>query len=159
MQGEMTVKLSPSTFVALVGIGVIAIVWWTGRSSPPGKATSLLTPDDPAVVARGEKIYGQYCASCHGRNLEGQPGWQRGAGKAPPHDANGHTWHHPDMLLFRITREGTAKLTGGRGNMPGFAGTLSDKDIIAVQSFIKSRWPTKIRAAHDAINARAAGGS
>ncbi|WP_231573602.1 c-type cytochrome [Thermopetrobacter sp. TC1] len=152
-------KLSPSTLVALIGIGAIGIVWWTGRGSTPGEATSLLRPDDAAIVARGEKVYAQYCASCHGRNLEGQPGWQQGAGKAPPHDASGHTWHHPDTLLFRITREGTAKLTGGRGSMPGFGGVLTDDDIIAVLSFIKSRWPDRIRAAHDAVNARAARGS
>jgi mono/diheme cytochrome c family protein len=42
------------------------------------------------------------------------------------------------------------------GAMPGFAGRLSDEDIIAILSFIKSQWPPRIRAAHDRINRRAA---
>ena len=31
---------------------------------------------------------------------------------APPHDASGHTWHHPDGVLFRIVKEGTAAVVG-----------------------------------------------
>jgi mono/diheme cytochrome c family protein len=27
----------------------------------------------PVDLARGEALYGAYCASCHGANLEGQP--------------------------------------------------------------------------------------
>ena len=23
---------------------------------------------------------------------------------APPHDASGHTWHHPDAMLFKVTK-------------------------------------------------------
>ena len=47
-------------------------------------------------LAEGEKLYQEYCASCHGADLEGQVGW-RSAGEdgilpAPPHDETGHTW-------------------------------------------------------------------
>src|SRR5919106_825466 len=30
-----------------------------------------------AVLAEGKAIYSQYCARCHGANLEGQPDWRR----------------------------------------------------------------------------------
>jgi mono/diheme cytochrome c family protein len=67
---------------------------------------------------------------------------------APPHDASGHTWHHPDQLLFDITKHGVAKaakLPGYDTAMPAFDGVLSDAEIVAVLSWIKSQWPAEIR--------------
>jgi hypothetical protein len=93
------------------------------------------------------------------RQLEGHP---TGGGRmptgylpAPPHDATGHTWHHPDALLVEITRLGTAAVVGGgyRSNMPGFGEVLSDDEIVAVLAFIKSTWPPRIIEIHDRLNA------
>jgi mono/diheme cytochrome c family protein len=114
----------------------------------------VLTPNlrDPMLVARGEQLYREHCASCHGIELEGQPGWQRplpdGGLPAPPHDPDGHTWHHPDRLLFEITKFGGQALAPPefKSNMPAFGQTLSDAEIWAVLAFIKSRWPEEIRA-------------
>lgn len=36
--------------------------------------------------------------------------------------------------------------------MPAFEGQLSDQEIIAALSWIKSQWPPKIRAQHDLMN-------
>lgn len=70
-------------------------------------AGALLHPSDRIVVSLGSEIYAEHCASCHGRSLEGHPEWQvrdaEGYLPAPPHDETGHTWHHPDKLLFDIT--------------------------------------------------------
>jgi len=121
-------------------------------------AQSLLQPDDKDVAARGAEVYAQQCASCHGKNLEGQPNWRSrmptGRMPAPPHDESGHTWHHNDRLLFRLTKEGPAAVIGNnyQSDMKGYAETLSDQDIIAVLSYIKSRWPSHVRARHDRIN-------
>ncbi|MDC3346963.1 c-type cytochrome [bacterium] len=121
-------------------------------------AQSLLRPGDKDVVVRGAEIYAQQCASCHGKNLEGQPNWRSrlptGRMPAPPHDESGHTWHHNDRLLFRLTKEGPAAVIGNnyQSDMKGYAETLSDRDIIAVLSYIKSRWPSHVRARHDRIN-------
>ena len=121
-------------------------------------AQSLLRPGDKDVVARGAEVYAQQCASCHGKNLEGQPNWRSrmptGRMPAPPHDESGHTWHHNDRLLFRLTKEGPAVVVGNnyQSDMKGYAETLSDRDIIAVLSYIKSKWPSHVRARHDRIN-------
>ena len=121
-------------------------------------AQSLLRPDDKDVVVRGAEVYAQQCASCHGKNLEGQPNWRSrmptGRMPAPPHDESGHTWHHNDRLLFRLTKEGPAAVIGNnyQSDMKGYAETLSDRDIIAVLSYIKSKWPSHVRARHDRIN-------
>jgi len=110
---------------------------------------------DLVRVAQGRKIYAQQCAACHGANLEGQPDWRKrlpnGRMPAPPHDASGHTWHHPDAVLFAITRNGLVSgVTAPAGyvsDMPAFGPSLSDDDIIAVLAYIKSTWPQKIAAA------------
>lgn len=111
---------------------------------------------DQEMVMQGAAIYQQNCASCHGANLEGQPNWmQRNASgtlRAPPHDATGHTWHHPDDMLFAITKWGSEAVIGNdyKSDMPGFSNTLDDDDIWAVLAYIKSQWPDEIRAARNA---------
>jgi mono/diheme cytochrome c family protein len=100
-----------------------------------------------------------HCASCHGARLEGQPNWrERGADgllPAPPHDASGHTWHHQDDVLFRITKYGVAKMANMkdyRSAMPAYEGVLTDAEIIAVLSWIKSQWPADIRTQQEQVN-------
>jgi len=106
---------------------------------------------DAATLALGQKLYAQHCASCHGANLEGQPDWRRrlsnGRLPAPPHDASGHTWHHPDRVLFEITKHGLVPPyapAGYQSDMPAFADRLSDDEIRAVLGFIESRWSREI---------------
>jgi mono/diheme cytochrome c family protein len=140
--------------ITAVALGVVAVGGWSGAASP----APIANPADPELVALGEQVYAQQCASCHGADLEGQPDWQRqlpdGGLPAPPHDASGHTWHHPDVLLFGITKFGGQALApaGFKSNMPAFADQLSDREIWAVLAFIKSRWPADIRAAQQQRN-------
>lgn len=114
-----------------------------------GKPTA--DPTNEAQVAAGKRVYEAHCASCHGARLEGQANWRerRPDGKlpAPPHDASGHTWHHTDEALFRVTKDGLAAIAGAgyETDMPAFAGRLSDEEIWAVLAYIKSRWPQAIR--------------
>jgi mono/diheme cytochrome c family protein len=123
----------------------------------PGRADA----DDPALVQLGEAVYAVQCASCHGANLEGEPNWRErkpdGVLPAPPHDASGHTWHHPDTANFDYVKKGGAAiaLPGLQSAMPGFGETLTDREIWAALAFIKSRWPAPVRERHAAFNERA----
>jgi mono/diheme cytochrome c family protein len=106
-----------------------------------------INPRDSTQVARGRVIYDQHCASCHGAKLEGQPNWrQRGPDgrlPAPPHDDSGHTWHHPNSVLFAITKNGLRPPHAPEGyvsDMPAYAGVLNDDEIRAVLAFIESHW-------------------
>lgn len=116
----------------------------------------VLQDTNPDIVALGAVVYQENCASCHGADLEGQPNWRSpgddGRLPAPPHDETGHTWHHDGDTLFRLTKYGTGALIGDpdyASNMPIYEGVLSDDEIVAVLSYIKSAWPEEIRAAHD----------
>ena len=85
-------------------------------------AAAGLDPTDRDKVALGATIYAANCASCHGADLQGQPDWRRrradGRLPAPPHDADGHTWHHPGAQLFELTKFGPAALAGGAAPGP-----------------------------------------
>ena len=119
-----------------------------------------LNTNDNSVIVNGKKIYANNCASCHGVNLEGQKNWMSrlpdGLMPAPPHDETGHTWHHPDRYLFMVTKYGIEEFIGEKypNNMPAYKDILSDEEIIAVLSYIKSTWPTKIKEIHNNINSR-----
>lgn len=139
----------------------VAIVTAGLAIAVPAGASTLLEPDNGEVVARGEAIYSTHCAACHGADLRGQPDWrspnQDGRLPAPPHDETGHTWHHPDKILFDITKLGIAKAAGLKdytSDMPIYGDILSDAEIIAVLSWIKAQWPAEIRELHDNMNAR-----
>lgn len=129
---------------------------------PPTASQTLANPGNAHVVARGSEFYRQHCASCHGANLEGQPNWRKrkrnGRMPAPPHDATGHTWHHRDEQLFKITKYGTEAIVGDfyKSDMRGFQNVLTDDEICAVITFIKSTWPERIRKRHDRMNGRQA---
>src|SRR5260221_1772064 len=140
---------------ALAGLvlaaGAVALV-----ISWPGSMGSGIDPDDPAQVALGQRIYTERCASCHGADLEGEPNWQtrkpNGRLPAPPHDASGHTWHHPDQQLIIITRKSlSAVVPGYQSDMPAFEGVLTDEQIVAVLAVIESRWPPEIRSRQRAL--------
>ena len=126
----------------------------------PKRAYGLLDPDNLDLVARGADIYAGECAACHGADLEGQPNWRvpgpDGMLPAPPHDASGHTWHHSDETLFTLTKYGLGGLMENppASGMPIYDDVLTDDEIIAALSYIKSTWPAEIRAHHDALNAQ-----
>lgn len=140
-------------FLAVIGLvavgGMITIAALNWSNAPTDRANA----DDSAQVLLGKSIYADNCASCHGVNLEGQSDWRvrkdDGRLPAPPHDETGHTWHHPDEQLFRITKLGVKPPLapdGYESDMPSFEGTLTDEEIWAVLAFIKSSWPEDIRA-------------
>lgn len=142
---------------AVAGLAAIAAAAFFNRPAPP-VIPDFITPE-PALVARGKPIYEQKCASCHGARLEGQPDWRQrlpnGRLPAPPHDASGHTWHHPDQVLIDITKHGlvpgkTAP-EGYESDMPAFGTSLQDADIVAVLAYIKSSWPAEALDAQRSI--------
>lgn len=135
----------------LFGLGVLGLFWPLDEDAPV-----------PVSLAQGARLYGEFCAACHGANLEGEANWrQRGPDgylPAPPHDASGHSWHHPDQQLFAITKYGSEAMVGGtyKSKMSSFAETLSDREIWGILDYIRSRWPPGIQNRQQEISARAA---
>ena len=106
-------------------------------------------------IEKGQVLYAEHCATCHGADLEGQPDRRvandDGTLPAPPHDETGHTWHHDNRLLFDYTRLGGQAaleergVTGFQSAMPAFGEVLTDVEIWEVLAYIRSTWPERVQ--------------
>ncbi len=98
-------------------------------------------------VQRGAPVYAQNCSVCHGQNAEGTKNWRQrtadGKFPPPPIDGTAHAWHHPITILGSQIKFGAP---GGQGSMPGFAGKLSDEQIIDVIAWMQDKWSDEIYA-------------
>jgi len=149
----MAIATKKTGMVILIGVlvlGVGVFVYKSFMDSGP----AFIDPSDQALVIQGKEIYTNNCASCHGAELQGQPDWRTrlasGRLPAPPHDKTGHTWHHPDSVLFEYTKLGGKKTLAKQGvdfqsGMPGFGDELTDAQIWNILAFIKSTWPDRQR--------------
>lgn len=134
--------------ISVIAFGTTALWYSTTHNSDP----AFIDPADQTLVIQGKAVYANNCASCHGAELQGQNNWRErlpnGRLPAPPHDETGHTWHHPDGMLFDIIKNG---LVPGKtappnyqSDMPAYAAILSDEEITAVLAYIKSSWPPRV---------------
>ena len=98
--------------------------------------------EDADRVARGEELYGAYCIDCHGGATGGDV-----ADIPPPHNAQGHTWHHGDCELVEWTLEGTPPrpLPPDTPPMPAFGDELDEADVRAILAYIKTWWTPEQR--------------
>ena len=119
--------------------------------TPTSVPTSISTPvveeqgAAAAVRSRGAELYAKNCQSCHG-DQDGK----KTTGGASPHNESGHTWHHPDAQLKDWITNG--KL--GFGQMPPFKDTLSQGDVNAILTFIKTWWTPQQRQSQTDISQR-----
>jgi len=139
--------------VLISGFGSAAVIagalYFSADLNP---AEASVDQSDLQVIANGKDLYNQFCASCHGEDLKGQANWKvtkaDGRLPAPPHDKDGHTWHHSDEVLFKYTKGGGASLglKDFKTGMPPFKSMMNDTEIWSTLAYIKSRWPDKHRA-------------
>jgi mono/diheme cytochrome c family protein len=116
--------------------------------APESLATSEFA--DP-VLRQGQIDYNTHCGHCHGYNGEGQIGEilqtarQQGMRPVPPHNADGNTWRYADQLLVRLIKEGVSNPLD-QFPMPGYAGVLTDEQIMGILAYIKLWWTDEQRA-------------
>ena len=105
--------------------------------SPPPEPPEFLPPD-PRVLERGQRIYGQHCASCHGERGEGIKG------AYPPLAGNrAVTLPVTANLVQVVLGGGYPPATAGNPRpygMPPFVMVLKDADVAAVLTFLRSSW-------------------
>jgi mono/diheme cytochrome c family protein len=146
-----------AVFAAVAIMIAVAAFLYLARTQEPA---FYIDPTDQ--LSSGEAIYVQHCAACHGAKLEGQPDWRNrlpnGRLLAPPHDVSGHTWHHPDAVLFDIVKyglvPGRTAPPGHESDMPAYGNILSDTEIMAVLAYIKSTWPQEIQETQQEVSER-----
>jgi len=75
-------------------------------------------------LAQDKEIYTAQCIQCHGESGVGQSG--------------AADWSDPTVLAQRSAQELFDTLSSGTGNMPAFAGSLSEADRWAVTAYVRS---------------------
>ena len=127
---------------------IVALAACSGTEVPSSTPMPTIQPP-PAVDAaiepastpgkgsvEGSDLYAAYCQLCHGdSNGAG------GRGGAPIHNDRGHTWHHPDAQLRGWVLNG--KLGFGSAGMPALGDKLTEPEVDAILTFIRSWWTTE----------------
>jgi mono/diheme cytochrome c family protein len=107
-------------------------------SPPPAPSSALPTTESSLLISLGRTVYDKNCANCHGKQGEGKPPhW-------PPLANNQSIEMQSAVNPIRMVLNGGYP-PGTAGNpkpygMPPFAGLLSDNEVAAVVSFIRTAW-------------------
>ena len=105
----------------VLAAGLILVIGATAFAACSSDSTPVATPTDP-VLAEGQSIYNQNCASCHGANGGG------GFGKKL---AGVVATKYPNIA------DQEAIIAGGKGSMPAFGSKLSAEQITAVSRYTR----------------------
>ncbi|HEY0635462.1 MAG TPA: cytochrome c [Gammaproteobacteria bacterium] len=125
-------------------------------SSAAAYPVKMARPSNAAQVARGQVLFMQHCARCHGERAQGDTQWRRrnpdGTFPPPPLDGSGHAWHHSHSWLKEMIRNGAPQ-----GNMPAWGGSLDEQQIEDLIAWFQSLWPDEVYAAWWAMEQRSQG--
>lgn len=100
-----------------------------GNHAPPVTVHDVTMAGSTVMSMVGSSIYSARCALCHGANGRGRSG-------IPSLVHNGRvTSDDPSTMILAIEYGGT--------NMPAWRGQLSDADVAAVATYIRSSWGNK----------------
>jgi mono/diheme cytochrome c family protein len=122
-----------------------------GQGRPPEATVSTIPTAESSLLMRlGQTVYEAHCATCHGAQGRGMPP------DYPPLAGNQSIQMASAVNPIRVVLNGGYP-PGTEGNpmpygMPPFAQTLSDDEVAAVVSFIRSSWGNR----GDAVSARQA---
>lgn len=133
---------------------ILVFIACTGGPQP------TVAPADTTEGSRGQQLYSSTCQNCHGGATGGSM-----MDIPPPHNANGHTWHHPDCELVETVLNGPGPMaqvmrqmmdgSPDTPRMPAFKGALSEEDVTAILGYIKGWWTEDQRQFQADITARA----
>ena len=113
-----------------------------------GQRTADAAPVAAAVLpGEGARLFEGACAACHGGGAQDGPEVALGL-------ATGLHGERPDNLL-RVILEGIRPVIPGHGEMPGFAGSFSDRQVEVLAAHLRARFAPG-RPAWEGLGARIA---
>ena len=129
MKGKMNIFKAFWVWAIVIGIPVVLFAHdWNA----PEEAAQRQNPvsKDAAAIERGQKLFQQLCANCHGKTGQGD-GPLAAALKPEPANLAERAGHHPDGDF-------AWKIANGRGVMPGFKDQLQENQIWELTHYIQS---------------------
>ncbi len=126
---------SPTEAQVLAMANSTAIAPAAAAPAAAGASSSAAAPAANPLIAAGATVYAGNCAGCHAANGMGQPG------AIPPLAGNPFVTGDPHAVIGVLLdgKNGAITVNGAafNGQMPAWKGTLSNKDIAAVISYIR----------------------
>jgi mono/diheme cytochrome c family protein len=110
-----------------------------GRAGGPGGRP--LTPEQQVLIERGEAIFNETCAVCHGADGRGAPlaGGDEGATMAPPFAGSPRVQAHRDYVIKSILHGLTGPVNGTEyAQVMVPMGTQKDDWVAAIASYIRN---------------------
>lgn len=100
--------------------------------APEGEA-SRMNPVEKTrdSVEKGAKLFGDFCAFCHGQDAKGLKKQETGLSMDTP--------DLPARLATHSDGDFHWKILNGKGDMPSFEGQISETDVWHVINFLKSK--------------------
>jgi mono/diheme cytochrome c family protein len=131
-------------FALVLTLAVTACSRTASTDSSKAENAPVAAAKNPASANDGATIYTANCSSCHGADGEGVPG-------AFPPLARSPIVNGTPMQVIRIVKFGrSGKMlvegTTYNGTMPHWGQLISDTDIAAVVSYIRTSWSNKAGA-------------
>jgi mono/diheme cytochrome c family protein len=127
------------------GGAALALLFLAGcRDEEPAEKSTA------AFVEQGADLYEENCLVCHGGETGGEI-----SDVPPPHNTEGHTWHHVDCWLLQMILEGNdefrQELLQQQGVppedsvMPAFGDRISEDEALSILAYIKTWWTEEQR--------------
>jgi mono/diheme cytochrome c family protein len=109
-----------------------------GQDTPPPATSNVPTAESSLLISLGKTVYDSHCANCHGVDGQGKPPHY------PPLAGNQSIQMSSAVNPIRMVLNGGYP-PGTAGNprpygMPPFAQSLSDNEVAAVVSYIRTAW-------------------
>ena len=138
-----------------LSVSIIAVLALLAACGPLDRDSEAEEVDE---LALGEELYRENCEVCHGGETGGEI-----HDVPPPHNAQGHTWHHGDCWLMDMVMDGNSEvrqqLLQDQGVppedavMPAFGDQLSEDEAMAILAFIKTWWTEDQRQHQERVTA------
>lgn len=126
-----------SIVMALIVAGMVFLTIQAVVTTPPQAEAANVGGDKAARVEAGAKLYGEYCAKCHGENGEGAEIEGQAGEFTNPLNDEAFLITHSAESLFNVIDYGWESL-----GMPPFGlkygGALTDPDIRAIVEFMQA---------------------
>lgn len=108
-------------------------------SSGAAEVVVALTPESPEWIKRGQKLYTQNCANCHGPQGAGVPGAFPPLAESEWVIGPNSERFLPKILIYGLVGPVTVKGNEYNGNMPAQS-SYTDAQIAQVLSYIRTQW-------------------
>ena len=140
----MSASLALRRLILPALILLLATIFWRGPSfsllmveAYPTTFQASPSGFSAASIARGQAVFGQNCAACHGPQGEGNGPAAAGLHIKPADLTQPHLQAHTDGDLFWFVTHGIDDPEGGLA-MPGFAGALSADDRWTLVAYVRA---------------------